>query len=125
MQDRAKANPKIEILYSTVVEEILGAEATTGVRLRHVKTGETQELKVDGFFLAIGHIPNTKFLGGQLPTDENGYLLVEKGTSLTTVPGVFASGDCVDHRYRQAITASGSGCMAAIDCEKWLESQHL
>jgi thioredoxin reductase (NADPH) len=128
MQERAKANPKIEFLWSTVVEEILGDEKVTGVRLRSLKNGETLEMPIDGFFLAIGHIPNTKFLGGALALDENGYVKT-KGTGAfstrTSVDGVFAAGDCVDHVYRQAVTAAGSGCMAAIDAERYLESLRL
>jgi len=127
MQDRAKANPKIEFLLSTVVEEILGADKVSGVRLRDVKSGAARDIPLDGFFLAIGHIPNTKFLEGQLPLDADGYVVVKPGEvkSATDKDGVFAAGDCVDHRYRQAITAAGMGCQAAIDCERWLEERHL
>ncbi len=125
MQERAQKNPKIEILYSTVVDDILGDEKVAAARLRNVKSGESIDYKIDGFFLAIGHIPNTAFLGGQLDADENGYLDTLEGTTRTKIEGVFAAGDCVDHRYRQAVTAAGSGCMAAIDCEKYLESKHL
>lgn len=124
MQERAKANKKIEFLWSTVVEEIVGEEHTTGVRLKSVKTGGSTVVPVDGFFLAIGHIPNTKLFEGQLEMDENGYLLTIAGSMKTGIPGVFACGDCVDHVYRQAITAAGMGCMAAIDCEKYLEAMH-
>ncbi|HVY62212.1 MAG TPA: FAD-dependent oxidoreductase, partial [Planctomycetota bacterium] len=124
MQDRARSNPKIEIRMNTVPVEILGDDHVTGVKLKDVKTEAVAEVPIDGFFLAIGHIPNTKFLEGQLDLDENGYVLVHDG-SHTGVPGVFAGGDCVDHKYRQAITAAGMGCMAAIDAERWLESKHL
>jgi thioredoxin reductase (NADPH) len=124
MQDRARANPKIEIRFNALPVEILGDEHVTGAKLQHTKSGEVSTLDIDGFFLAIGHIPNTKFLEGQLDLDDNGYVLVHDG-SHTGVPGVFAGGDCVDHKYRQAITAAGMGCMAAIDCERWLESKHL
>jgi thioredoxin reductase (NADPH) len=127
MQDRVRANPKVEILYSTLVEEILGDDLVNGVRLSDARTGARRDLKLDGFFLAIGHIPNTKFLEGQLPLDPDGYVIVKDGAIRTATDrvGVFAAGDCVDHRYRQAITAAGMGCMAAIDCERWLEEQHL
>jgi thioredoxin reductase (NADPH) len=124
MQDRARANPKIEIRFNTAPVEILGDEHVTGVKLQDTKTKAFSELRIDGFFLAIGHIPNTQFLEGQLDLDENGYVLVHDG-SHTGIPGVFAGGDCVDHKYRQAITAAGMGCMAAIDCERWLESKAL
>jgi thioredoxin reductase (NADPH) len=124
MQERAKANPKIEFLWSTVPEEILGDGHVTGVRLRSAKTGERFVVPIDGFFLAIGHIPNTKLFEGQLEMDENGYLETVAGSMKTGIPGVFACGDCVDHVYRQAITAAGMGCMAAIDCERYLESLH-
>ena len=125
MLERARKNEKIEFLTPYNVEEILGDDHVTGARVKHAKSGEAREIPLDGFFLAIGHIPNTAFLGGQLDTDENGYIVTKPGRSHTNIEGVFASGDCVDHRYRQAITAAGSGCMAAIDCEKYLESLHL
>jgi len=124
MLDRARANPKIEFILSTTVEEILGVDHVTGVRLKSHRTGESFELAIDGFFLAIGHIPNTSFLAGAIDLDPEGYVLVHDGTC-TSVTGVFAGGDCVDHRYRQAITAAGMGCMAAIDCERHLEALHL
>jgi thioredoxin reductase (NADPH) len=127
MQDRAKANPKIEILYSTVVDEILGDDHVTGVRVKDVKTGALREVPLDGFFLAIGHIPNTRFLEGQVAMDGEGYVIAKDPVvrSATDKDGVFAAGDCVDHRYRQAITAAGMGCQAAIDAERWLEARHL
>ncbi len=128
MQERARANPKIEFLWSTVVEEILGEDRVRGVRLKNLKSGESYELPIDGFFLAIGHIPNTKFLEGQVALDENGYVVTRRGAgpfqTATSVEGVFAAGDCVDHVYRQAVTAAGMGCMAAIDAERYLESLH-
>jgi thioredoxin reductase (NADPH) len=124
MQERARSNPKIEFLWSTVVEEILGDDHVSGVRLRSTKTGESFVVPVDGFFLAIGHIPNTRLFLGQLELDENGYVQTVGQSAKTGVPGVFACGDCVDHVYRQAITAAGMGCMAAIDCERYLESVH-
>lgn len=123
MIDRAKANPKVEFLTPYVVEEILAPEGlVTGVRLKQVGTAETKELTVDGIFVAIGHDPNSIIFRGKLEMDENGYLIPRHG-SLTNVPGVFIAGDVQDHRYRQAVTAAGSGCMAALDAEKFLE-QH-
>ncbi len=126
MQERAKANPKIAFLWNAVVEEILGVDVgrVTGVRLKDTVTGETSEMKVDGVFAAIGHEPNTAFLGGQLETDAKGYIVVRPGSSATSVPGVFAGGDVADARYRQAVTAAGTGCMAAIDASTFLEAAH-
>jgi thioredoxin reductase (NADPH) len=120
MQDKAFANPKISFVWDSVVEEILGNEKNevVGVRLRHLPSGTTSELPADGVFVAIGHSPNTALFKGQLDMDENGYLITN-GTR-TNVEGVFAAGDVQDHVYRQAITAAGSGCMAAIDAERWL-----
>jgi len=123
MQQRCLDNPKVEFVWNTVVEEALGDKKLEALRLRNVKSGETRDFPTDAFFIAIGHVPTTAFLGGQLTTDENAYLVTHHG-SRTNVDGVFACGDCQDHVYRQAITAAGSGCMAAIDCERWLESQH-
>jgi thioredoxin reductase (NADPH) len=125
MQDRARANPKVEFLLSTVVEEILGEAKTRAVRLRDLKSGRQYEVAVDGFFLAIGHTPNTAIFAGQVELDEQGYVQTVERSSKTGVPGVFAAGDCVDHVYRQAVTAAGTGCMAAIDCERYLEAQKL
>ncbi|MGC2769819.1 MAG: thioredoxin-disulfide reductase [Candidatus Acidiferrum sp.] len=120
MIDRAKANPKVEFLTPYVVEEILAPEGlVTGVGLKNVNTGENREVAVDGVFVAIGHNPNSIIFRGKLDMDENGYLLANHGT-LTKVPGVFIAGDVQDHRYRQAVTAAGSGCMAALDAEKFL-----
>lgn len=122
MQDRAFANEKIGFLWDTVLEEVLGTEGKlTSIRLRNVKTDETETREVGGLFIAIGHDPATKLFEGQLEMDEAGYLVVDDG-SKTSVEGVFAGGDCVDHVYRQAITAAGMGCMAAIDAERWLEA---
>ncbi len=120
MQDKAFAHPKISFVWDSVVEEILGNDRNevVGVRLRHLPSGTTSELAADGLFVAIGHSPNTALFKGQLEMDENGYL-VTQGTR-TNVEGVFAAGDVQDHVYRQAITAAGSGCMAAIDAERWL-----
>jgi thioredoxin reductase (NADPH) len=121
MIDRARANPKVEFVTPYLVEEILAPEGlVTGVRLRHTKSSETKELTVDGVFVAIGHDPNSTVFRGKLEMDENGYLLAKHG-SLTNVPGVFIAGDVQDHHYRQAVTAAGSGCMAALDAEKFLE----
>ncbi|HTZ47060.1 MAG TPA: thioredoxin-disulfide reductase [Verrucomicrobiae bacterium] len=121
MIDRAKANPKVEFVTPYVVDQILAPDGlVTGVRLRHTKSSETKELALDGVFVAIGHDPNSTVFRGKLDMDENGYLVAKHG-SLTNVPGVFIAGDVQDHRYRQAVTAAGSGCMAALDAEKFLE----
>lgn len=120
MQDRAKANPKIHFIWNSVVEELLGDGKLQGVKLRNVKTGEVTEFPLDGLFVAIGHQPNTGFLQGQLELHPNGYIKTHDNV-LTSVPGVFACGDVQDSRYRQAITAAGSGCMAALEAEKYLE----
>jgi len=124
MQDKAKKNPKIEFLWNSVIEEILDVKAgkVTGVRLRNVNTNEVSVTEAGGVFIAIGHEPNTAFVKGAVELDEKGYVKVTKGT-YTNVEGVFAAGDCVDHVYRQAVTAAGMGCMAAIDAERWLEAQ--
>ncbi|HGY55772.1 MAG TPA: thioredoxin-disulfide reductase [Caldithrix abyssi] len=121
MIKKAEENPKIEFALNKVVDEILGDEFVTGVRLKDTKTGETSELKVDGVFMAIGHIPNTKVFEGQIDMDETGYIITKPGTTKTNIEGVFAAGDVQDKIYRQAITAAGSGCMAALDAEKFLE----
>ncbi len=122
MQARARENPKIAWLLDSVIEKILGGpgQGVTGARLRNLKTGQTQDVACGGIFMAIGHTPNTAVFEGQLERDEQGYLLVHDGTTATSVPGVFAAGDVADHRYRQAITAAGTGCMAAIDAERFL-----
>src|SRR5215210_3303647 len=122
MLDRAHNNPKITFVTDTVVEEILGETSVEGVRLRNTQTGEEREIAVDGFFAAIGHEPATRLFKGQLEMDEAGYVLQHEHT-MTNVPGVFAAGDVSDKRYRQAVTAAGDGCMAAIDAERWLEEQ--
>ena len=123
MQDRAFKNEKVEFIWNSVVEEILGekGKGVTGVKLKNIETEEITEMKIDGVFIAIGHNPNTKIFNGLLETDENGYIITSEGTSETSIPGVFAAGDVQDTRYKQAITAAGSGCMAAIDAEKFLE----
>jgi len=123
MQKRVVDNPKAEFVWNTVVEEAVGDKKLEALKLRNVKTGEKRTFPTDAFFIAMGHVPTTGFLGGQLTTDENGYFVTKDGAK-TNVEGVFACGDCQDHVYRQAITAAGSGCMAAIDCERWLEAQH-
>lgn len=123
MQDRARENPKITwSLNKTPIEVVTGEKGVTGLKVKDTATGAEEVLETDGIFVAIGHTPNTGFLNGQLKTDELGYLLVNPGTSETNVPGVFACGDVQDHKYRQAITAAGSGCMAALDCERFLEN---
>ena len=124
MQDKAKANPKIDFIWDTEVVDVLdpGLGVVSRLKLRHVKTGAESELAVEGLFVAIGHTPNTSLFKGQLDMDEGGYLVTGQGTT-TNIPGVFACGDVQDHVYRQAITAAGSGCMAAIDAERYLESQ--
>jgi thioredoxin reductase (NADPH) len=122
MQDRAFRNEKIEFLWDTVVTELIGDTRLEGVRLRNTVSGEESELAAGGLFVAIGHVPNTDIFKGQLDMDENGYILTSDGTR-TSVDGVFAVGDVQDHVYRQAITAAGSGCMGAIDAERWLEAQ--
>ena len=119
MQDRAKKNPKIEFIWDSAVDEVLGDEKVTGVRLKNLKTGETNDFPCGGLFLAIGHKPNTEFLAGQLKLDEVGYIQADERTR-TSVEGVFAAGDAMDKRYRQAITAAGHGCMAALEAERWL-----
>jgi thioredoxin reductase (NADPH) len=125
MQERALANARIRIIWNSEVAEILGDAAgkATGVKLRDTKTGAVTEMAIDGVFIAIGHKPNTEFLAGQLPLDAKGYVQVKPGTSYTPIEGVFAAGDVHDAVYRQAVTAAGSGCMAAIDAERWLEAQ--
>ena len=125
MQQRAIDNPKIECLWNTVATEVVGTEKVETIKLEDTRTGEASEMQVDGFFVAIGHTPNTDFLAGQLAVDENGYVNTKPGTSYTSIDGVFAAGDVQDHVYRQAITAAGSGCMAAIDAERWLEEKGL
>jgi len=122
MQDRAFANEKIDFVWDTEVEEVLGSKETgvNAVKVKNVKTGEISEISCEGFFVAIGHTPNTGLFKGQLDMDENGYLVTINGSTQTNIPGVFAAGDVQDHQYRQAITAAGTGCMAAIDAERFL-----
>ena len=123
MQERALANPKIEVAWNTAVSEILGEDAVTGVRLLDTVSGEEREMATDGVFMAIGHDPNTSLFAGQLDLDDEGYVLVQEPRTHTSVPGVFAAGDVTDTIYKQAVTAAGQGCKAAIDAERFLEEQ--
>jgi thioredoxin reductase (NADPH) len=126
MQQRVIDNPKIEILWNSGIEEILGEVdkgGVTGVILKDTQTGETHERPIDGVFMAIGHIPNTTIFGDRLKKDENGYLITKPDSTATDIPGVFAAGDVRDHVYRQAITAAGNGCMAALEAERFLTDQ--
>jgi len=128
MQDRILSNPKIQVSWNSVVDEILGKDDNgrkyvTGLRLKNTVTSELSEISLDGVFMAIGHRPNTDFLKGQLELDEKGYIVLKNNT-YTSVPGVFACGDVQDLRYRQAVTAAGSGCQAALDTERWLEEHN-
>ena len=127
MQDRARRNPKIKFLWNVAVEEILGDPANggvTGVAVIDTATGARRNVPLEGVFIAIGHEPNTRLFAGQLDMDARGYIVTQSGTTLTSVPGVFACGDVQDPTYRQAVTAAGTGCMAAIDAERFLEAQH-
>jgi thioredoxin reductase (NADPH) len=129
MQEKARRNPRIEFIWDSTVEEILGKnengrKTLTGVRLKNLKTGASSVLRADGLFVGIGHQPNTAIFKGQLEMNEVGYLRTQPGSTRTNVPGVFAAGDVADSVYRQAVTAAGTGCMAAIDAERFLESQH-
>ncbi len=123
MVDRVLKNPKIKVIYDTAVEDITGEKGVEALKLKNLKSGAISELKVTGLFIAIGHEPNTKIFGDLLKKDPNGYLVVEPGTTRTNIPGIFAAGDVADHVYRQAVTAAGTGCMAAIDAERYLEAQ--
>jgi thioredoxin reductase (NADPH) len=126
MTDRALSNPKIEVVYNVAVEEIVGdGKIVQNIRLKNLVDGTKKEIPVEGVFIAIGHQPNTTLFKGKLKMDENGYLVTQPGSSKTQIEGVFAAGDVQDHIYRQAVTAAGSGCMAAIDAERWLETQGL
>jgi thioredoxin reductase (NADPH) len=122
MQDRAYANPKIDFAWNSVVEEVQGDDAVCGIRLRNIEDNTESVLDVAGVFVAIGHLPNTELFEGQVGMDEAGYILVDQPGTATSVDGVFAAGDAVDHIYRQAVTAAGTGCAAAIDAERWLEA---
>jgi thioredoxin reductase (NADPH) len=123
MQERARKNPRIAFVWNSVLVDVEGKDVVTGVRLRNVVSGEESTLACGGLFYAIGHDPNTRFLGGQLELDEQGYVVVRPGRTHTSIEGVFACGDVVDKVYRQAVTAAGTGCMAALDAERWL-SEH-
>jgi thioredoxin reductase (NADPH) len=126
MRDRAHKNPKLGFLWDSLVEEIYGdpqGEGVSGVRLKNLKTGQSSDFRCDGVFIAIGHSPNTQFFHGQLDMDDVGYLITQPHSTATRIPGVFAAGDVADKVYRQAVTAAGTGCMAAIDAERFLESQ--
>ncbi len=120
MQERAFADPKIEFAWNSEVAEIHGDDRLTGLTLRDTQTGETRELDATGLFIAIGHDPRSELLPGQVELDAEGYVLVDHPSTRTNMPGVFASGDLVDHHYRQAITAAGTGCAAALDAERYL-----
>jgi len=120
MQDRAMSNPKIRFAWDSEVTEVLGDDRITGLRLRNLKTGETSTLPVTGMFVAIGHDPRSELFAGQLATDPDGYLLVDQPSTRTAIDAVFAAGDVVDRTYRQAVTAAGTGCAAALDAERWL-----
>ena len=126
MVDRARSNDRIDFILDSVVEDVLGTDngSVTGVLVRNVKTGEESELKADGLFVAIGHDPNTALFRGQLDMDDAGYIVTKGKSTETNIPGVFAAGDVQDHVYRQAVTAAGSGTMAALDAERWLAAQH-
>ncbi len=124
MQDRAINNEKIAFQWNSALEEVLGDDVVKGIRVRNVQTNQVEEIPVSGVFVAIGHTPNTSLFTGLLDMDEQGYIRTQPNRSTTNIPGVFASGDVQDSHYRQAITAAGSGCMAAIDAEKYLESLH-
>ena len=125
MADRALENPKIKVHWHTEVLEVLGEDAVTGLRIKNNETGDESEVAADGLFLAIGHKPNTDLFTGMLPLDETGYIKTLPDRTATEIEGVFACGDCQDSYYRQAVTAAGTGCMAAIEAERWLETQHV
>jgi thioredoxin reductase (NADPH) len=126
MAERALKNPKIKFLWNSAVTEVhdVSAGKVTGLTIKNLVSGESARLPFDGLFVAIGHTPNTDIFKGQLDADENGYLKTKPGTTQTNIPGVFAAGDVQDHVYRQAVTAAGTGCMAAIEAERWLAEQH-
>ena len=123
MQKRALENEKIEIMWNTVLEDAVGEQFVTGAQIKNVKSMEVKEIPVAGIFYAIGHTPNTQAFKGQIGLDESGYIKVKEGTQETSVEGVFAAGDVQDHKYRQAVTAAGSGCAAALEAERWLATQ--
>ncbi len=121
MADRVLANPKIEVIWDSELNDVLGEQTVSGIKIKNLKTNAVTEMKMDGVFIAIGHRPNTAFLADQLKTDETGYIITEGKSTYTSIPGVFAAGDVQDSHYRQAITAAGTGCMAAMDAERWLD----
>lgn len=123
MQHRVLNTPNIEVLFNTETDEIIGDKVVDAVRVKNNQTGETRELPINGFFVAIGHTPNTQIFKDYLSMDETGYILTKPGTSYTNIEGVFCAGDAQDHVYRQAVTAAGSGCMAALDAERWLAAR--
>lgn len=128
MQERAKSNPKIDFIYNSTVEEVIGTKegGVTALKLKNTVSGEITEIRAQGLFVAIGHTPNTQAYAGQITLDERGYIeLPHRNSTATNVQGVFAAGDCVDHVYRQAVTAAGSGCQAALDCERWLTHERI
>jgi len=126
MTDRALKNEKIQVIYNSAVEEIVGNEkGVTGVKLIDTVKGTKSQLDIKGVFLAIGHIPNTEILKGKVNLDDQGYATTEPKSTKTNIEGLFACGDCQDSVYRQAVTAAGTGCMAAIEAERWLETQHF
>lgn len=125
MQTRALTHPKIEVIWDSAVVEVLGDSVVRQVKIKNLKTNDVTEHEAGGVFFAVGHVPNTTFLNGQIDCHDNGYIRVIPGTCQTSVPGVFAAGDVQDHVYRQAVTAAGSGCMAAIEAEKWLMEKGL
>lgn len=125
MQERALKHPKLEILWDTVLEDAIGEDYLTGARLKNVKTQEVREIDVTGLFYAIGHTPNTSIFNGQLDLDDAGYIKLKLGTQETNIEGVFAAGDVHDHKYRQAITAAGTGCAASLEAERWLAEKGL
>jgi thioredoxin reductase (NADPH) len=125
MQDRVLNTPNIKVYWNTDTDEILGAQKVEAVRINNNKTGDTQEIPISGFFVAIGHEPNSKIFKDYINMDETGYITTIPGTTKTNVPGVFAAGDVQDKNYRQAVTAAGSGCMAALDSERYLTSEGL
>jgi len=125
MQERAFKNPKLEIIWDTVLEDAVGKDYLTGARLKNVKTQEVREMEVTGLFYAIGHTPNTSIFNGQLDLDGAGYIKLKPGTQETNIEGVFAAGDVHDHKYRQAVTAAGTGCAASLEAERWLAEKGL
>ena len=124
MADRVMANPRVEVIWDSELADVLGDQTVNAIKIRNLKTNAVTEMKMDGVFIAIGHKPNTGFLAGQVTTDPTGYVITEGKSTYTSVPGVFAAGDVQDSNYRQAITAAGTGCMAAMDAERWLDEHN-